>query len=402
MSEILDKIRIIQEKTGCSVIKGKELLDLAGGDVDLAVAIYQEESGNQNAPSNPTPQPGQSPNPVPQGVPSSNFETQRVGISVAQPNHPPKAEMISVPRPSEPGAHIASPKNQYGNAPTSIAIPRPASTNVNNTSNVQQPRPHYYDNGQPMATVLPRQIVPEVGPQLVQTHQDNGPAPSISVPKPVHPEVAAVRERKPQPQNQGPVVIPPPAQPGVEPAQPFVQTPPPIQRAQPVTPVYQPQPVILSSPDQARQQSLNNHPGQPMARFKVEKPTTQFFQSSINSPTQNVGRPGPTSISVPGPQKQGARVVTHTGENNAPKQTQAPRSGVSGPNAHFVMSKPVSQINSAQPVVVNQGGPTFGQNPGTVQSAPTPVGQARSLLPDNRPKAHVALQNQAPSDDNKK
>ena len=57
MSEILDNIRKVQEASGCSIMEGKKYLELADGDIDIAIAIAQEEAAKKSTAPKPTPQP---------------------------------------------------------------------------------------------------------------------------------------------------------------------------------------------------------------------------------------------------------------------------------------------------------------------------------------------------------
>ncbi len=47
MSDILDKIKQVQEKTGCLTLEAKKLLESSNGDVELAIRLYQEEKLNK-------------------------------------------------------------------------------------------------------------------------------------------------------------------------------------------------------------------------------------------------------------------------------------------------------------------------------------------------------------------
>ena len=74
MSELLDKIKEVQSQVNnCSSLEAKQLLEQVGGDVDLAVALFEEahpEPVAPVAPVNPAPQPQQSaPSPQPRPEP---------------------------------------------------------------------------------------------------------------------------------------------------------------------------------------------------------------------------------------------------------------------------------------------------------------------------------------------
>lgn len=71
MSELLDKIKQVQAKVNnCSTLEAKQLLEQADGDVDLAVALFEEAHPEPVAPVAPTPQPQQSsPSPQPRPEP---------------------------------------------------------------------------------------------------------------------------------------------------------------------------------------------------------------------------------------------------------------------------------------------------------------------------------------------
>lgn len=47
MSEILDKIKQVQEKTGCLTLEAKRFLDESNGDIEMAVRLYQESAINK-------------------------------------------------------------------------------------------------------------------------------------------------------------------------------------------------------------------------------------------------------------------------------------------------------------------------------------------------------------------
>lgn len=74
MSELLDRIKEVQAQVHCSTLEAKELLEQAGGDVDVAVAIYHD-----NHPTPVTPTPTQTPRPVNNNVqpPRNNPEPPR-------------------------------------------------------------------------------------------------------------------------------------------------------------------------------------------------------------------------------------------------------------------------------------------------------------------------------------
>lgn len=73
MSELSEKISEFQKKTGESVLESKKYIDLAGGDLDLAIEIYLEEKTK----SEPAPQPVSQQAPVqPQPIPQSDSDME--------------------------------------------------------------------------------------------------------------------------------------------------------------------------------------------------------------------------------------------------------------------------------------------------------------------------------------
>ena len=76
MSELLDKIKEVQAQVNnCSTLEAKQLLEQAGGDVDLAVALFEEAHPAPVTPVVPAPQPQQSA-PAPQPRPEPPHQDQ--------------------------------------------------------------------------------------------------------------------------------------------------------------------------------------------------------------------------------------------------------------------------------------------------------------------------------------
>ena len=73
MSQLLDDIMKIQAATGCTVLEGKKFLELADGDVDLAIVIAQEEMAKPKPAPQPAPQPQQYQQPQ-QQYPQQNYQ----------------------------------------------------------------------------------------------------------------------------------------------------------------------------------------------------------------------------------------------------------------------------------------------------------------------------------------
>jgi len=425
MSEILDKIRIIQEKTGCSVIKGKELYDLAGGDIDLAVAIFEEENAGSVTPEVKEPvieQPQEQKEsevvePTPAPVEQEQHQEQIIKIEeekkeVSHEDHAvaqtlegvslnrPIAEPLSIPRPNDPGPQIATPKQQqYApmGQPSVLNIPHPSGQRILNVNNAPkqernyQPEPEalniprtdsqklvnnevrtYQYNAptsQPMPTVIPR---PYVQGQVLPAEQanPNRNVSNINVPRPERPGEHLARSQQNNYQGPVPLVIPRPSQPQYN--EPIVQN----QNIQPARPVGQNQqvvgqPVVLGS--LPRNNNIQqNYPSQPKSRFTIEKPDQpQYFHSSFND-TNN--QPTANTISIPQPHKQETHVVSNEFDNQ-PKNVQMPTPQTTGPNSHFVMAKPTNIGNNPTPVVISSGG--IQQNnlqSNQIQQAPQPSG----------------------------